>query len=163
MLCHQFSGNSVWLLVTHKSVHTKCGVIGNIIVAKQRVELTITLQCLFTKSLICQAFQLTHWDQIMHQWMSSLVKVMVYRRLGDKPLPKPVLTYGQLDNWAKFQWYLKENNTTILFSFKEMNVEMLSAKLWSFCSASMRQKYNSPIEQHRFLLNSWRHWLMNPS
>ena len=38
----------------------------------------------------------------MRRWIwSALIRVMVSRLLGAKPLPKPVLTYNQLDSWGQ--------------------------------------------------------------
>ena len=69
----------------------------------------------------------------MRQWTgSSLVHVMACRLLGVKPLPEPMLAYCQLDSWKqislKFEWIV-----ILLFSFKKMHLEMLSAKVAPFC------------------------------
>ena len=50
-----------------------------------------------------------HWINLpppsasyMHQWTgSSLVQVMACRLFGTKPLPEPMLAYGQLNTWKQ--------------------------------------------------------------
>ena len=47
----------------------------------------------------------------MRQWtVSSLVQLMACCLLGDKPLPKPMLAYWQLDSWKEFLGKSKQNS-----------------------------------------------------
>ena len=59
--------------------------------------------------MIYHGTRLTDWDLSVYiiyvcRWIgSSLVKVMAWRLFGPKPLPKPTLTYCQLDHRTSFK------------------------------------------------------------
>ena len=58
-------------------------------------------------------------DVCMRQWTeSSLVQVMAWCRLGNKPLPDPMMNYCQWDDQGTNQWNLKQN-TKIFFKDNE--------------------------------------------
>ena len=79
-------------------------------------------------------------DAYIHQWTGSLIRAMTCRLFGAKPLPKPALTYCQLD--PKEKTSVKYEYIMICtFSVKKMHLKMLSAKCRQFCSRLDVQKH----------------------
>ena len=70
----------------------------------------------------------------MHQWIgSALVRILVCRLFGAKPLSKPMLCYCQLVLSNKFQWIFKQN--TKLFTHENVSESVdceffLSRRIW---------------------------------